>query len=389
MWHHWLEWGFPLLGDISSACFPSSHKFWFCRCHLSPLLCLICKRWFVQNSITQLTTGKLKENKDIELIYEPDWLSSFLFSKKKKKKSMVDLDLAGFGKKLATLQVATKMPKLVHSAGLWRKKLNFHFWKSLCFLIYFFSACRQGAAARVTMSNPDEPYYCSQQIEIPPELPDILKQFTKAAIRTQPKDVLAWSAAYFRCVYLVCPSVCQHDCLTVCLSARLLQCVPFSRPWSGLQLNSGSVEPCPLMPSLFWILQHLESWSGIPRSEKKLLSNPGDLTVNKHTCVLSCAIFNIIGVRWLDFLGFFTGPTDVLFPTGRWRTERPRLWRSELRCRQQRRKRTPGWRRGCCASCTNRYQAALSILKARCCRPQRPRLRAPPQISRKKVVAEA
>jgi len=47
-------------------------------------------------------------------------------------------------------------------------------------------------------TNPDEPYYCSQQINIPPELMDILKQFTKAAIRTQPKDVLAWSAAYFR-----------------------------------------------------------------------------------------------------------------------------------------------------------------------------------------------
>ncbi|XP_041365993.1 ropporin-1-like protein [Gigantopelta aegis] len=47
-------------------------------------------------------------------------------------------------------------------------------------------------------TNPDEPYYCSQQINIPPDLPDILKQFTKAAIRTQPKDVLAWSAAYFR-----------------------------------------------------------------------------------------------------------------------------------------------------------------------------------------------
>jgi len=45
------------------------------------------------------------------------------------------------------------------------------------------------------MPHPDEPYYCSQQISIPPELPDILKQFTKAAIRTQPKDVLAWSAA--------------------------------------------------------------------------------------------------------------------------------------------------------------------------------------------------
>jgi hypothetical protein len=48
------------------------------------------------------------------------------------------------------------------------------------------------------MPHPDEPYYCSEQIHIPPELPDILKQFTKAAIRTQPKDVLAWSAAYFR-----------------------------------------------------------------------------------------------------------------------------------------------------------------------------------------------
>ncbi|XP_077994766.1 ropporin-1-like protein [Glandiceps talaboti] len=43
----------------------------------------------------------------------------------------------------------------------------------------------------------DAPMYCSQQINIPPDLPDILKQFTKAAIRTQPSDVLQWSAAYF------------------------------------------------------------------------------------------------------------------------------------------------------------------------------------------------
>ncbi|CAB3998362.1 Hypothetical predicted protein [Paramuricea clavata] len=47
------------------------------------------------------------------------------------------------------------------------------------------------------MPATDEPIYCSQQINIPPELPDILKQFTKAAIRTQPNDVLEWSAAYF------------------------------------------------------------------------------------------------------------------------------------------------------------------------------------------------
>jgi len=46
-------------------------------------------------------------------------------------------------------------------------------------------------------TNTDEPMYCSQQISIPSELPNILKQFTKAAIRTQPTDVLQWAAAYF------------------------------------------------------------------------------------------------------------------------------------------------------------------------------------------------
>ncbi|XP_008060185.1 ropporin-1-like protein, partial [Carlito syrichta] len=39
--------------------------------------------------------------------------------------------------------------------------------------------------------------FCAQQIPIPPELLDILKQFTKAVIRTQPTDVLRWSAGYF------------------------------------------------------------------------------------------------------------------------------------------------------------------------------------------------
>ncbi|XP_068090628.1 ropporin-1-like protein isoform X2 [Hyperolius riggenbachi] len=42
-----------------------------------------------------------------------------------------------------------------------------------------------------------EAMFCSQQINIPPELPDILKKFTKAAIRMQPHDVLWWSAGYF------------------------------------------------------------------------------------------------------------------------------------------------------------------------------------------------
>ncbi|XP_024872824.1 uncharacterized protein LOC112455253 [Temnothorax curvispinosus] len=40
--------------------------------------------------------------------------------------------------------------------------------------------------------------YCGQQINIPPTFPHILKLYTKAAIRTQPHDLLRWTATYFR-----------------------------------------------------------------------------------------------------------------------------------------------------------------------------------------------
>ena len=45
--------------------------------------------------------------------------------------------------------------------------------------------------------DPDQPgpIYTAEQISITPSLPDILKDFTKAAIRTQPHDLLEWSAA--------------------------------------------------------------------------------------------------------------------------------------------------------------------------------------------------
>lgn len=43
--------------------------------------------------------------------------------------------------------------------------------------------------------NTEGPLYCADQIKIPAELPNILKEYTKAAIRTQPADVLQWSAA--------------------------------------------------------------------------------------------------------------------------------------------------------------------------------------------------
>ncbi|MXQ90350.1 hypothetical protein E5288_WYG011162 [Bos mutus] len=36
-----------------------------------------------------------------------------------------------------------------------------------------------------------------KQICIPPELPELLKQFTKAAIRSQPQDLIQWAAEYF------------------------------------------------------------------------------------------------------------------------------------------------------------------------------------------------
>lgn len=43
-----------------------------------------------------------------------------------------------------------------------------------------------------------EKLYCSEQISIPPTFPYIMKLYCKAAIRTQPYDLLKWSAAYFR-----------------------------------------------------------------------------------------------------------------------------------------------------------------------------------------------
>lgn len=43
-----------------------------------------------------------------------------------------------------------------------------------------------------------EQMYCMEQIYIPPTFPYILKNWMKAAIRTQPSDLLKWSSAYFR-----------------------------------------------------------------------------------------------------------------------------------------------------------------------------------------------
>ncbi|XP_053669686.1 uncharacterized protein LOC128720065 [Anopheles nili] len=44
--------------------------------------------------------------------------------------------------------------------------------------------------------------YCPEQIVIPENFHITLKQYAKAVIRTQPFDLLRWSAAYFRCMAL-------------------------------------------------------------------------------------------------------------------------------------------------------------------------------------------
>lgn len=45
--------------------------------------------------------------------------------------------------------------------------------------------------------DPLENIYCPEQIKIPPTFPRILKSYAKAAIRTQPYDLLRWTVAYF------------------------------------------------------------------------------------------------------------------------------------------------------------------------------------------------
>jgi len=40
------------------------------------------------------------------------------------------------------------------------------------------------------------PIYCIEQVRIPPELPDIMKNYAKHIIRTQPDDVIMESYEY-------------------------------------------------------------------------------------------------------------------------------------------------------------------------------------------------
>jgi hypothetical protein len=56
--------------------------------------------------------------------------------------------------------------------------------------------CNQFIACQPILFKMAAAMYCSEQINIPPELPEILKQFTKSAIRSQPSDLAAWAAKF-------------------------------------------------------------------------------------------------------------------------------------------------------------------------------------------------
>ena len=56
----------------------------------------------------------------------------------------------------------------------------------------------QRSCVRATMSMEPNRIFSAEQIEVHPELPGILKDYSKAVIRANPKDLLAFSAEYFR-----------------------------------------------------------------------------------------------------------------------------------------------------------------------------------------------
>ncbi|XP_043683805.1 uncharacterized protein LOC122636538 isoform X1 [Vespula pensylvanica] len=112
----------------------------------------------------------------------------------------------------------------------------------------------------MTSKNPLYNIYCPEQIHVPVTFPYILKLYAKAAIRTQPYDLLKWTAAYFR-------ALANKEVPPV---KERLEYPPFEHP-SGITpgylktlLNRfGHVNKVPLRA----ILEH---WQGIDLSETSL-----------------------------------------------------------------------------------------------------------------------
>ena len=94
--------------------------------------------------------------------------------------------------------------------------------------------------------------YANHPIQIPPEFPKILKQYTKAAIRTQPADLLLWSASYFRwqgrgCSTAVWPMTRNQKVVASNPTLLLLSFPTFLHQWSFLNqvpLGGASLTVC-------------------------------------------------------------------------------------------------------------------------------------------------
>jgi len=65
-------------------------------------------------------------------------------------------------------------------------------------LVLAFTLILLSVSARTMSDLQTKRIYCAQQINVPLTFPHILKLYAKAAIRTQPHDLLRWTAAYFR-----------------------------------------------------------------------------------------------------------------------------------------------------------------------------------------------
>ncbi|XP_035855690.1 ropporin-1-like protein isoform X4 [Sander lucioperca] len=122
--------------------------------------------------------------------------------------------------------------------------------------------------------------YCAQQINIPPQLPDILKNFTKAAIRTQPKDLLLWSAAYFS-------ALSKGECLPV--KDRLEMNVATQKTDTGLSPGLLKILHKQLSPSQTCSKEELQKkWKGLC------------LPMDQLETLLSLGSFGS-DVNWMDF----------------------------------------------------------------------------------------
>ncbi|KAM8770532.1 ropporin-1A [Rhynchonycteris naso] len=121
--------------------------------------------------------------------------------------------------------------------------------------------------------------YTNKQICIPPELPELLKQFTKAAIRTQPQDLIQWAAEYFG-------AVCRGE-------------TPPGREWSEPVASSNCVE---LTPEL---LKALHSRVGgrliIHVSELAQMWKMLRLPIDMFNSVMAVGRFTE-EIEWLKFL---------------------------------------------------------------------------------------